>query len=220
MSFERARAALTDSKGGGYYIDVGCSQLIIDGKVKIKQGQEISKLTKTGVLFADGTELPADIVVCATGYSSMRETVRRLISDDVADRLHTVWGEDQQGEIPSAWRNTGVPGFWLQPGNFLYVVAFLVRRLTVLQPSAMLQQAPCAPDPDDRAWPRQEGHPLPRVQGAIRCEILSEFGVVSSCRLERMEYISAPVTSWSSNLACRLPPLALAQNVDDPTQNF
>lgn len=47
--------------GGGYYIDVGCSRLIADGKVKIKQGVEIEKLTKDGVLFKDGVELKADI---------------------------------------------------------------------------------------------------------------------------------------------------------------
>ncbi|KAL8842975.1 MAG: hypothetical protein Q9176_002278 [Flavoplaca citrina] len=35
-------------RGGGYYIDVGCSQLIIDGKIKVKQGQEIRKLSHTG----------------------------------------------------------------------------------------------------------------------------------------------------------------------------
>ena len=96
--------------GGGYYIDVGCSQLIVDGKVKIKQGQEIESLTRDGVLFADGIELKADIVVCATGYSSMKDTVRRVVSDDVASRLNTVWGKDQQGEIPSVWRNSGVKG--------------------------------------------------------------------------------------------------------------
>lgn len=47
--------------GGGYYIDVGCSRLIADGKIKIKQGVEIEKLTKDGILFKDGVELKADI---------------------------------------------------------------------------------------------------------------------------------------------------------------
>lgn len=77
------------------------------------------QLTKDGVLFADGVELKvrgcrdaalrrladrnsqADIVVCATGYSSMRETVRRVVSDDVANRIGECWGQDQQGEIVS-----------------------------------------------------------------------------------------------------------------------
>lgn len=47
--------------GGGYYIDVGCSRLIADGKIKIKQGVEIERLTKDGILFKDGVELKADI---------------------------------------------------------------------------------------------------------------------------------------------------------------
>jgi NAD(P)H-nitrite reductase large subunit len=51
----------------GYYIDVGCSQLIIDGKVKIKQGQEIERFKEAGVRFQDGSFLEADIVVLATG---------------------------------------------------------------------------------------------------------------------------------------------------------
>lgn len=103
--------------GGGYYIDVGASRLIADGKIKLKQGVEIEKLTKDGVLFKDGTELKADIVVLATGYDSMRTTIRRLISDDVADRVGQLWGEDKQGEIPTVWRQSGVEGFWCQVGN-------------------------------------------------------------------------------------------------------
>lgn len=58
-------------RGGGYYIDVGCSQLIIDGKIKVKQGQEIQEIKPHGLLFADGTELPADEIVFATGYENM-----------------------------------------------------------------------------------------------------------------------------------------------------
>jgi cation diffusion facilitator CzcD-associated flavoprotein CzcO len=60
------------SRGGGYYIDVGASQLIADGKIKVKQGQEISSVKENGLLFADGTELVADEIVFATGYTNMR----------------------------------------------------------------------------------------------------------------------------------------------------
>jgi hypothetical protein len=58
--------------GGGYYIDVGASQLIVDGKIKIKQGQEITSVNEHSLTFADGTELGADEIVFATGYSNMR----------------------------------------------------------------------------------------------------------------------------------------------------
>ncbi|KAL8291284.1 hypothetical protein RQP46_002262 [Phenoliferia psychrophenolica] len=110
--------------GGGYYIDVGASQLIADGKIKIKQGKEIKKLTKDGVLFEDGVELKADIVVFATGYSSMRETVRRVISEKVANGLGPCWGKDAQGEIPGVWRNSGVDHFWLMCGNMFQARCF------------------------------------------------------------------------------------------------
>uniref|UniRef100_A0A0K3CQ10 BY PROTMAP: gi/472582471/gb/EMS20157.1/ dimethylaniline monooxygenase (N-oxide-forming) [Rhodosporidium toruloides NP11] gi/647402401/emb/CDR48655.1/ RHTO0S19e01728g1_1 [Rhodosporidium toruloides] n=1 Tax=Rhodotorula toruloides TaxID=5286 RepID=A0A0K3CQ10_RHOTO len=110
--------------GGGYYIDVGCSRLIADGKIKVKQGVEVEKLTEDGVLFKDGVELKADIVVLALGYTSQRETVRRIVGDDVANRLGSVWGQDAQGEIPSVWRYSGVPRFWLQSGNLFQCRVF------------------------------------------------------------------------------------------------
>jgi hypothetical protein len=59
-------------RGGGYYIDVGTSQLIVDRKIKVKQGVEITSVKPHGLSFADGTELPADEIVFATGYSNMR----------------------------------------------------------------------------------------------------------------------------------------------------
>ncbi len=67
---------------------------------------------------SDGVELPADIVVLATGYSSMRDTVRKVISPAVADAIGQNWGKDNQGEIPGVWRSSGVEGFFLQSGNF------------------------------------------------------------------------------------------------------
>jgi len=104
--------------GGGYYLDVGCSKLIADGKIKVKQGQEISRIKPDGLEFADGTFLPADIIVLATGYGSMRDATRRLISEEAANKMHTCWGLDKQGEIQTCWRNSGVEGLWLQCGNF------------------------------------------------------------------------------------------------------
>ena len=59
-------------RGGGYYIDVGASQLIVDGKIKLKQGVEITSVNGHSLSFADKTELPADEIVFATGYSNMR----------------------------------------------------------------------------------------------------------------------------------------------------
>jgi cation diffusion facilitator CzcD-associated flavoprotein CzcO len=104
-------------RGGGYYIDVGASQLIVDGKIKIKQGQEISEIRERSVVFADGDELPADEIVFATGYQNMRTTARKLFGDALADRVGDVWGLDAAGELRGVWRRSGHPGFWFVGGN-------------------------------------------------------------------------------------------------------
>lgn len=41
---------------------------MIEGKIKVKSGTEIDSFTKTGLRFKDGTELPADAIILATGY--------------------------------------------------------------------------------------------------------------------------------------------------------
>ncbi|KAK0103525.1 hypothetical protein ONS95_005546 [Cadophora gregata] len=104
-------------RGGGYYIDVGASQLIIDGKIKIKQGQEITGVLAHGLKFADGTELPADEIVFATGYKNMRTQARNIFGDELADQVQDVWGFNEEGEVRTIWRKTGHPGFWFFGGN-------------------------------------------------------------------------------------------------------
>jgi hypothetical protein len=105
-------------RGGGYYIDVGASQLIIDGKIRIKQGSEISEVTEYGLKFADGTQLEADEIVFATGYMNMRTEARSIFGDELADRVNDIWGFDQEGEMRAIWRNSGHPGFWFMGGEF------------------------------------------------------------------------------------------------------
>ncbi len=104
-------------RGGGYYINVGCSELIAGGEVKIKQGVEIDHFTSDGVVFTDGTSIQADVVVLATGYENMRESARALLGDAVADRCQPVWGLDDEGELRTMWRRSGHPGLWFMGGN-------------------------------------------------------------------------------------------------------
>ncbi|KAH7124884.1 dimethylaniline monooxygenase (N-oxide forming) [Dactylonectria estremocensis] len=104
-------------RGGGYYIDVGASKLIIDGKVKIKQGQELEEVLENGLKFADGSVLEADEIIFATGYQNMRTQAREIFGDKVADRVGDIWGYDEEGEFRTIWRRTGHPGFWFMGGN-------------------------------------------------------------------------------------------------------
>lgn len=48
-------------------LDVGACQLIIDGKIKIKNDAQIQGFTKTGLKFDNGSEVEADVVMYATG---------------------------------------------------------------------------------------------------------------------------------------------------------
>ena len=103
--------------GGGYYINVGCSELIIAGKIKIKHGAEIERLNGKTVVFTDGTSLDVDMVIIAAGYANMSESIGALLGDEVAERVGPVWGLDPEGEVRAMWRRTGQPGFWLMGGS-------------------------------------------------------------------------------------------------------
>ena len=46
-------------------LDVGCAQRIVDGSIKVKSKVEIAKLDSNKVIFSDGTETEADIVIFA-----------------------------------------------------------------------------------------------------------------------------------------------------------
>ncbi|RAH72810.1 putative flavin-binding monooxygenase [Aspergillus aculeatinus CBS 121060] len=113
-----SRAYMT--RGGGYYIDVGCSPLIAAGKIAVQRSPEgISHFTERGITLRDNsnTTLDADIVVLATGYDNMRTTVRKVLGDGVADRLRDVWDLDDEGEVNSMWRPSGHSGLWYMGGN-------------------------------------------------------------------------------------------------------
>lgn len=112
--------------GSGYYIDVGASQLIIDGKIRVKSGVGIERLTRHGVLFQDGEELPADAVIACTGYQSMHETVAALVSRETADRVGPCWGLGSgvrgdpgpwQGDLRNMWKPTAQEALWFHGGN-------------------------------------------------------------------------------------------------------
>ena len=104
-------------RGGGYYINVGCSELIADGSIGLRSGVEAVRFTSTGLELSDGSTVDADVVVFATGYLGMRETARRLLGDEVADRCGPVWGLDDEGELQGVWRRSGQDGLWFMGGN-------------------------------------------------------------------------------------------------------
>ncbi|KAJ3988796.1 hypothetical protein F5890DRAFT_1570861 [Lentinula detonsa] len=105
------------SKASGYYLDVGASQMIIDGKIKLKNDSLLQSFTETGLKFEDGSEIPADVVVFATGFGDARDLIRKVCGDDVANKCSPVWGLNEEGEILGSWKYMGVPGLWYAMGN-------------------------------------------------------------------------------------------------------
>lgn len=112
-------------RGSGYYIDVGAAELVADGKVKLAHG-EVDRLTEDSVILKDGTELPADLVVYATGYGSMNGWAADLISQEVADKVGKVWGLGSntirdpgpwEGEQRNMWKPTQQENLWFHGGN-------------------------------------------------------------------------------------------------------
>ncbi len=112
-------------RGSGYYIDVGASQLIIDGEVKLVSGQ-VDHFEADAVVLTDGTRLPADLVVLATGFGSMNGWAADLISQEVADKVGKVWGLGSattkdpgpwEGEQRNMWKPTQAPNLWFHGGN-------------------------------------------------------------------------------------------------------
>lgn len=103
--------------GGGYYINVGASDLIVSGQIKVKQGAEVADIVDATVRYTDGDSADFDLIVVATGYQNMREAVRLILGDDVADRVGPIWGFDDEGELRGMWRPTGQPGLWVCGGS-------------------------------------------------------------------------------------------------------
>ena len=112
-------------RGSGYYIDVGGSELVANGDIKLAEGQVV-ELTEDKVVLSDGTRLPANLVVYATGYGSMNQLASDIIGQDMANRVGKVWGLGSgttkdpgpwEGELRNMWKPTAQEGLWFHGGN-------------------------------------------------------------------------------------------------------
>ena len=112
-------------RGSGYYIDIGASQLIIDGKIKLASGQ-VEEVLPDGVRLDNGRVIGADVIVYATGYSSMNGFVEDICGEAMADKVGKVWGLGSgtskdpgpwEGELRNIWKPTQQEALWMHGGN-------------------------------------------------------------------------------------------------------
>ncbi|UZJ53637.1 hypothetical protein CBS101457_002957 [Exobasidium rhododendri] len=103
---------------GGHYMDCGTSRIIADGHIKVKGQSAISGYTATGLKFADGTTLDADLIVWCTGFEEgISEAVRPILGEKVMKQLKPYWGVDEEGEVKGAFVPSGVEHCWLAGGG-------------------------------------------------------------------------------------------------------
>lgn len=120
---------------GGYYLDAGCAQLIVDGEVGLLQHDQIERFVNGGALLKDGTVQPADLIVLATGFENQEVVVEKLLGKEVARKVGPIWGFAPDGEMNNMWRPTGQPGLWFVGGAFFNCRAY--SRFVALQIKAI-----------------------------------------------------------------------------------
>lgn len=112
-------------RASGYYIDVGASELVARGDIALERGS-IESIKERSVVLTNGKELPADLIIYATGYSSMNFWVAKIVSQEMADKVGKVWGLGSnttkdpgpwEGELRNMWKPTQQENLWFHGGN-------------------------------------------------------------------------------------------------------
>jgi cation diffusion facilitator CzcD-associated flavoprotein CzcO len=105
------------TRGGGYYFNVGCSDLLVDGAIKLAQFSDIESFAAEGARMRNGETIEADLIVLATGYKGQEQLVRKLFGDTVADRIGPIWGFGEAQELRNMYTRTAQPGLWFIAGS-------------------------------------------------------------------------------------------------------
>ena len=95
------------TRGGGYYFNVGCSDLIVEGKVGLAQFSQLPGLLRD-----------AELVVLATGYKGPEALVEKLFGSEMAERVGPIWGFGEDQELRNMFQRTPQTGLWFIAGSF------------------------------------------------------------------------------------------------------
>ncbi|GGC63278.1 monooxygenase [Siccirubricoccus deserti] len=104
-------------RGGGYNLDAGSSALLIKGELGLLRYDRIECFTAEGALLKDGTTVPADLIILATGYYPQQELVRRALGEEMANRIGPVWGIGEDGQLNNMYKRTPQQGVWFIAGG-------------------------------------------------------------------------------------------------------
>src|SRR5947209_5244582 len=105
------------TRGGGYYFNVGCSNLVISGEIALKQFDAFDRFVAEGAKLKNGEVIAADLVVLATGYKGQQHLVRKLFGDEIADRVGPIWDFGENQELRNMYTRTAQAGLWFIAGS-------------------------------------------------------------------------------------------------------
>jgi thioredoxin reductase len=105
------------TRGGGYYFNVGCSDLVVAGEIGLVQFADIAEFVAAGARMRDGETIAADLIVLATGYKGQEVLVRKLFGDEIANRVGPIWGFGDTAELRNMYTRTPQPGLWFIAGS-------------------------------------------------------------------------------------------------------
>ena len=106
------------TRGGGYYFNVGCSNMLVEGKINLVQYSQINEFSKNGMTLVDGQKINADIIILATGYKPQEFLVSKMFGEEVAAKVGPIWGFDDGLELRNMYCQTGQKGLWFIAGSF------------------------------------------------------------------------------------------------------
>ncbi|HEX6529672.1 MAG TPA: hypothetical protein VF004_07635, partial [Burkholderiales bacterium] len=138
------------TRGGGYYFNVGCSDLIVEGKIALAQYTDLERV------------LPgADLVVLATGWKGQEALVGKLFGEAVAARVGPIWGFGDDQELRNMFRRTPQPGLWFIAGSFAQCRIYSRYLALQIQQELIKTASPDRSTPRDRPGARSAAGPIP-----------------------------------------------------------
>ena len=106
------------TRGGGYYFNVGASDLIAERKIKVIQFSDIINFNPSGIEMKSGDNFDIDLMVTATGYKGQEYVVEDFFGKAVVEKVGPIWGFDNdRQELRNMWMQTKQPGLWFHAGS-------------------------------------------------------------------------------------------------------
>jgi putative flavoprotein involved in K+ transport len=117
--------------GSGYYINVGCSELVASGAIGLLHVRDLATFTENGIQLNDGTRHMFDLVVLATGFLKPKNQLLSYFGAEVVERVGDVGGLDHLGEYRNMFKRTKQDGLWFSGGGGIFPCRAMSKYLAI-----------------------------------------------------------------------------------------